>query len=174
SKSLFELPQWPQLHILSTNLSEGCLCSFNRDGLWMMQEKAGRSQIERIRVGLMTVAMAVTASSAFPAFFPPLELTGHVVRARGGARGGEFGRQAYTDGGVFDNLGVRMFRWLTPLHSKEETLDGVLVSDVGNRILIQSSQAGGLIRTALRSSDILMNRVWQLESENFQDTFGFV
>src|SRR3954468_18708031 len=63
-KSLFELPERPQLHILATNLSEGCLCSFNRDGLWMMQEKGGRSQIERIRVGLMTVPMAVAASSA--------------------------------------------------------------------------------------------------------------
>jgi predicted acylesterase/phospholipase RssA len=169
-KSLFELPERPQLHILATNLSEGCLCSFNRDGLWMMQEKAGRSQIERVRVGLMTVAMAVTASSAFPGFFPPLELTGHDV----GARGGEFVRQAYTDGGVFDNLGVRMFRWLTPLLTEEKALDGVLVSDVGNRILIQASQAGGVIRTALRATDILMDRVWQLESENFQDTFGYV
>jgi len=169
-KSLFELPERPQLHILATNLSEGCLCSFNRDGLWMMQEKAGRSQIERIRVGLMTVPMAVTASSAFPGFFPPLELTGYDV----GARGGEFGRQAYTDGGVFDNLGVRMFRWLTPLLTEEMALDGVLVSDVGNRILIQASQAGGLIRTAIRSSDILMDRVWQLETENFQETFGYV
>jgi hypothetical protein len=136
----------------------------------MMQEKAGRSQIERIRVGLMTVSMAVTASSAFPGFFPPLELTGRDV----GARGGEFGRQAYTDGGVFDNLGVRMFPWLTPLLKEEKALDGVLVSDVGNRILIQASQGGGLIRTALRSSDILMDRVWQLEIENFRDTFGFV
>jgi predicted acylesterase/phospholipase RssA len=29
--SLFELPERPQLHILTTNLSEGCLCSFTRD-----------------------------------------------------------------------------------------------------------------------------------------------
>src|SRR4051794_19549308 len=86
---LFELPERPQLHLLTTNLSEGCLCSFNRDGLWMMKEKAGVSEIERIRVSLMTVSMAVGASSAFPGFFPPVELTGHDV----GARGGEFGRQ---------------------------------------------------------------------------------
>jgi predicted acylesterase/phospholipase RssA len=169
-KSLFELPEKPQLHILTTNLSEGCLCSFNRDGLWMMQQKAGRSEIDRLRVGLATVSMAVTASSAFPGFFPPLELTGRDV----GARGGEFGRQAYTDGGVFDNLGVRMFRWLTPMLEGDNTLDGVLVSDVGKRIEVQTTQGGGLIRAALRSSDILMDRVWQLESENFQDTFGFV
>jgi predicted acylesterase/phospholipase RssA len=169
-KSLFELPERPQLHILATNLSEGCLCSFNRDGLWMMQAKAGRSEIDRIRVGLMTVSMAVAASSAFPGFFPPVDLTGHDV----GARGGEFGRQAYTDGGVFDNLGVRMFRWLTPLLTGEQALDGVLLSDVGNSILVQTSYAGGLIRTALRATDILMDRVWQLETENFQDTFGYV
>src|SRR5262245_12348887 len=104
--SLFELPEKPALHVLATNLSEGCLCSFNRDGLLMMRRQAGNSvRMDRIHTGLATVAMAVTASSAFPGFFPPLELTGADV----GANVGEFGRQAYTDGGVFDNLGVRMF-----------------------------------------------------------------
>src|SRR5262249_46971113 len=44
----------------------------------------------------------------FPGFFPPLKLSGVDV----GANVGEFGRQAYTDGGVFDNLGIRMFRCL--------------------------------------------------------------
>jgi len=169
-KSLFELPQSPELHILATNLSEGCLCSFSRDGLWKMQQKAGSSQIERIHVGLMTVPMAVAASSAFPAFFPPLELTGREV----GARGGEFGQQAYTDGGVFDNLGVRMFRWLTPLLTVDKALDGVLVSDVGKPFTVQANRRSGVIRTAMRASEVLMDRVWQLESENFQDTFGFV
>src|SRR5262249_18502201 len=105
--SLFELPEKPQLHILATNVSEGCLCSFNRNGLLMVRRLAGNGyRIDRMRIGLATVAMAVAASSAFPGFFPPLELTGTDV----GADAGEFSRQAYTDGGVFDNLGVRMFR----------------------------------------------------------------
>ena len=53
--------------------------------------------------------------------------------------------------------------------------DGVLVSDVGKPIEIQSNRrAGGLIRTALRATDILMDRVWQLENETFEDTAGFV
>ena len=334
--SLFELPQRPELHMLATNLSEGCLCSFNRNGLLMMHRQPGHAvRIERIHVGLATVPMAVTASSAFPGFFPPVELTGADV----GAIGGEFGRQSYTDGGVFDNLGVRMFRCLerpllaeTPLScddfldfqavvetlcaagkSSEETpfrrlgqimvaacsrpdllsltsversggaglqpisgpgqlgsqtplpsskpevgngdgqeivlpilcdvlrhyqlqreplfaglkpvdpeaealvhasrsggrvleasdqawlnrhlleaafrqatghpcfrrlnsaLDGILVSDVGKRFEVQSShRAGGLIRTALRSTDIVMDRVWQLETETFQDSPSFV
>jgi predicted acylesterase/phospholipase RssA len=317
--SLFELPEKPQLHILSTNLSEGCLCSFQRNGLLMMRRQAGNGfRIDRVHVGLATVAMAVTASSAFPGFFPPLELTGADV----GADAGGFGRQAYTDGGVFDNLGVRMFRFLqrpmlseaplsrddfvdlpaavevlrqasksgeeTPLrrltqlmvtatsrpealglardaassrvspnptdagsvdyeermlaglwdllrhyqfhrepqfagltlvdpdaeslflasrHGQRELapddqlwlnrhlleaafrqatshacfrrlnsgLDCVLVSDVGKQFEIKGMRrAGGLIRTTLRATDILMDRVWQLENETFHDTPGFV
>jgi predicted acylesterase/phospholipase RssA len=334
-KSLFELPERPQLHILATNLSEGCLCSFHRNGLLMVRRQPGGAvRLECVHVGLATVAMAVTASSAFPGFFPPLVLTGAEV----GASAGEFGRQAYTDGGVFDNLGVRMFHSLerpllteSPLgrddfidfqatvealaaagKSPEETplrrlaqilvlasrqpdqlpalgqtasngaglspavaaaqpaclallsaplgdevgdaegilmaslsnvmrhyqfrldplfaglkpadpeaaallrasrpgghalgagdqvwlnrhlieaafrqatgrpcfrrlnsgLDGVLVSDVGKPIEVLSGQgAGGLIRTALRATDILMDRVWQLEIETFCDARGFV
>ena len=171
--SLFQLPESPQLHILATNLSEGCLCSFNRDGLLMMRRQPGHTfRMDRIHIGLATVPMAVTASSAFPGFFPPVELTGADV----GASGGEFGRQAYTDGGVFDNLGVRMFRFLEQLLPPDQGgFDGVLVSDVGKPIEVQSNQrAGGLIRTAMRASDILMDRVWQLENETFKDTPGFV
>lgn len=316
--SVFELPEKPKLHILSTNLSEGCLCSFNRDGLLMVRRRPGEKiRIDHIETGLATVAMAVTSSSAFAGFFPPVELTGAQV----GVSEGEFGRQAYTDGGVFDNLGVRMFRCLEPqilaesplsrddffdpraafvvlaeaAKSSEETplrrlaqilheamnrlykcvrsdagtsksippailgsdesaseelvltclwdimkhhqfqaeplfeglklvdpdaeallhasrvykvldageqlwlnrhvleaafrqatghpclrrlnsgLDGVLVSDVGKHIQVEStSEAGGLIRTALRATDILMERVWELENETFHDSAGFV
>ena len=317
--SLFELPVAPQLHLLTTNLSEGCLCSFNRSGL-MMIRRQGRlgTRIERVPTGLATVAMAVTASSAFPGFFPPLILTGAEV----GTCAGEFGRQSFTDGGVFDNLGVRMFQCLerpmlldsplspddfvdfqkfvdtlrdikqspnhpSPLSRLNEILatnsryeasldrlpseaatgdeelipynasrrqdglvkslwevlshhplqreplfaalhpddpeadallqatrhggqtlepgdqlwlnrhlletavqqathhacfrrlnraiDGVIVSDVGKPIENQSNRrTGGLIRTALRATDIVMDRVWQLENEIFRDTPGFV
>jgi predicted acylesterase/phospholipase RssA len=166
--SLFELPEQPRLHILATNLSEGCLCAFSRDGLLMMRRRAqGVYRPERIQVGLATVAMAVTASSAFPGFFPPLELRGVDV----GAARGDFGRQAYTDGGVFDNLGVRIFRFLEDDNGPKTTL----VSDVGKLFEVQGQRrAGGLIRTAIRATDILMDRVWQLESETFHDTPGFV
>jgi predicted acylesterase/phospholipase RssA len=315
--SLFELPESPQLHILATNLNQGCLCSFSRQGLLMPRALPGHAfHIDCIHVGLATVAMAVTASSAYPGFFPPLELTGAEV----GATAGGFGRQSYTDGGIFDNLGVRMFRCLerqqladtplcqddffdvhdtvaemrkaaqsgdgTPLwrlwqvltgpraqsdqsavkvYEKADSappadaeeapndemilsklwdvmrkypfyhdpvfgdlaprdsaaaaflqsnraagrmleisdrlwlnrhlleaafrqatgrpcfrrlnsvLDGLLVSDVGKPIQVESKRrAGGMIRTALRASDILMDRVWQLEKETFHDTRGLV
>jgi hypothetical protein len=54
-------------------------------------------------------------------------------------------------------------------------LDGILVSDVGKQFEVQGNhRAGGLIRTALRATDIVMDRVWQLEIETFQDSPGFV
>src|SRR5947209_1723341 len=68
--SLFELREKPQLHILATNVSEGCLCSFNRNGLLMVRRQAGNSiRLDPVHAGLATVAMAVTASSAFSGFF---------------------------------------------------------------------------------------------------------
>ena len=74
--SLSQLPDHPRLHILATNLSEGCLCSFNRNGLLMQRRIAGRrDRFERVQAGLATVPMAVAASSCFPGFFPPVEIT---------------------------------------------------------------------------------------------------
>lgn len=170
--SLFQLPEHPQLHLLATNLSEGCLCSFNREGLWTICRESERTfRIDRVSIGLATVPMAVAASSAFPGFFPPLVLTGADV----GARFGEFGRQAYTDGGVFDNLGIRMFRFLAEAAEPERPpWDVVIVSDVGKPFEIRSDgRTGGMIRTAMRASDILMDRVWQLENETFRDMPAF-
>src|SRR5207245_8717614 len=54
--SLFELPEQPQLHVLATNLSEGCLCSFNRNGLLMVRRQPDNTfRIDRIHIGLATV-----------------------------------------------------------------------------------------------------------------------
>jgi predicted acylesterase/phospholipase RssA len=106
---LFQLPERPRLFILATNLSEGCLCAFTRDGLLIQRRQPGKLfRFDLIHTGLATLPMAVTASSAFPPIFPPLELNGHDV----GADPGRFGRLAFTDGGIYDNLGVRMFRCL--------------------------------------------------------------
>ena len=104
---LSQLPARPRLNILSTNLSEGCLCAFNNNGFILQRRMPGRrDRFDKIQMGLATVPMAVAASSAFPGFFPPLVLNGLDV----GADEGEFDRQAFTDGAVYDNLGLRMFR----------------------------------------------------------------
>ena len=106
---LHQLPIKPELHILCTNLSEGRLSSFTRSGLLLEERnKSGGMRMRNQRAGLATVPMAVAASSAFPGFFPPLELAAEDI----GASEGEFQTQYFTDGGVYDNLGIRMFRYL--------------------------------------------------------------
>jgi predicted acylesterase/phospholipase RssA len=104
---LFQLPESPALYILSTNLTEGALCAFSRDGIIVQKRLPGDLyRFDQLHAGLATLGLAVTASSAFPGFFPPLEVSWHQV----GGIEGQFDRQVFTDGGVFDNLGVRMFR----------------------------------------------------------------
>ena len=72
--------------------------------------------------------------------------------------------------------GVRMFRFFEQLLPADEGgTTRISVSDVGKRIEVQGNRrAGGLIRTTMRASDILMDRVGQLENETFKDTPGFV
>ncbi|MGY8769298.1 MAG: patatin-like phospholipase family protein [Pirellulales bacterium] len=301
--SLFQLPNQPRLHILATNLSEGCLCSFDKNGLLLQRRTPGqRDRFEQVNLGLGTVPLAVASSSAFPGFFPPIEVNAWDV----GADEGAFGHQAFTDGGVYDNLGLRMFRCLeqkvgemqpltsddildieamtsallaagtlpegTPLRKLREILlardpnlatedrtekkfaedlihglwetirteelyhdtsfqsielsdpnaqslfshvsthkrspemsdrlwlnrqiveaafeqvvgkpclrpnrndfDSIIVSDAGASFKVtRESRAGGLLGTALRSNDIIMDRVWQLELESFENAPGVV
>jgi predicted acylesterase/phospholipase RssA len=179
------LPESPHLYILATNLSEGSLCAFCREGL-ILQRRSGPGssrEVQTVQTGLATVPMAVAASSAFPGFFPPLELSSKDA----GATEGEFSRHAFSDGGIYDNLGLRMFRYLhgldllpEELNSQPESmasnrLERVFVSDAGATFKVTSdSRAGGVLRTALRSTDILMDRVNQLELEAFADTSGAV
>src|SRR5262245_2820493 len=145
---LYQLPQRPQLFMLATNLSEGCLCAFTRDGLLMQRRQPGqRFRFDKVHAGLATVPMAVTASSAFPGFFPPLELQARDV----GADPGRFGRIAFTDGGVYDNLGVRMFRclersWL----AREIRLQREDLADVEQLDRVLQSAAQATDDTALR------------------------
>lgn len=156
---LSQLPDSPRLHMLATNLSEGCLCAFHRNGLTQTQRTSGKST-NQVSMGLATVPMAVAASSAFPGFFPPLELNAWET----GADESTFGRQSFTDGGIYDNLGLRMFRYIE--QSSDDTFHKIFVSDAGAPFKVtQDTRKGGVIRTAMRSSDILMDRVWQLESE---------
>jgi hypothetical protein len=138
---LFQLPDQPRLYILATNLSEGCLCAFTRDGLIMQRRRPGqRFRFDRIHTGLATVPMAVTASSAFPGFFPPLELQGDDV----GADPGQFGRLAFTDGGIYDNLGVRMFRCLEQSWIAREIrleADDLMNADEAGTVLAGAAQS---------------------------------
>jgi hypothetical protein len=58
--------------------------------------------------------------------------------------------------------------------SPNPCFDAVLVSDAGKQFKIRNAAAGGLVATAMRATDIVMDRVWQLETDTFSGTPGFV
>lgn len=69
-KCLYELPSMPQLHMLATNVNEGCLCSFTRQGTLVESRMPnGATYFNTVPSALATLPMAVAASSAFPGFF---------------------------------------------------------------------------------------------------------
>jgi predicted acylesterase/phospholipase RssA len=167
-RRLFELPEQPALHILSTNVSDGVMAVFNRDGLHLQKREQGETDPFRHITGqTATVAKVVSASSAFPGFFPPVEITAHDL----GVHEGQFPAESFTDGGVYDNLGTRAFAWLTAHRGR--SYHRVVVSDAGKPFQILGNAPLGFIAQSIRATDILWDRVWQLERENFGDRNGY-
>ncbi len=167
-RCLFELPETPWLHILATNVSNGRLSVFNRDGLFIQQRTKGdEARFDHVRTRMASIPRVVGASSAFPGLFPPVEITARDL----GVREGEFPTEYFTDGGVFDNLGIRAFSWLK---HQGKHFDEIIVSDAGKPFQILSDNSLGFIGQSVRASDILWDRVWQLEREHFGKQEGFV
>ena len=167
-RCLYELPEQPMLHMLATNVTTGVLSVFNRNGLFMAhREDHGRQKFEHIPGRMASIPRIVAASSAFPGFFPPVEIT----VADLGVPDGEFPTEFFTDGGVYDNMGLRAFSWLKHQDARLET---ILVSDAGKPFQMLTEAALGLIGQSIRASDILWDRVWQLEREIFGHKKGFV
>ncbi len=167
-RCLYELPERPLLHILATNVSTGGLSVFNRNGVFLQQRQAaGGSAFEHIPGQLASIPHVVGASSAFPGFFPPVEITAADL----GVREGQYPTKWFTDGGVYDNLSMRAFSWLKLQGAQ---FDQILVSDAGKPFQILSNASLGVLGQSVRATDILWDRVWQLERENFGQQPGFI
>ncbi len=141
----------PKLMIATTDLTTGKVCYFSDDGL---HEVGTRRLWATNRPSL---AMAVAASSAFPPGFAPIEVSKKILEVDES----EMPVHHYlTDGGVFDNLGGRL------LEAAGINVTDMIVSsaeprpdtEVGSRFTLLSKRAA-------RSTDILMERVSDLESE---------
>lgn len=168
-RCLWELPESPRLYILATNVSNGGLSVFNRDGLYIQQRPGlGPGEFEFVPGRLASIPKVVGASSAFPGFFPPVEISATDL----GVREGQFPTEWFTDGGVYDNLGLRAFSWL----GHQRKFDQILVSDAGKPFQVLTHAALGVIGQSVRATDILWDRVWQLERENFRSApeFAFI
>lgn len=151
----------PELFLLTTNLTDGSLCSFSANGF--LNEKTG----VLIQTQTFPVATAVAASSAFPGFFPPIELTPDSLDVPEHILGHP--KIALTDGGVFDNLGVRKFQNIR--RNQHVSIGHIIVSDASHRFLWdRESMFLEPLKTSLRASDILSKRIHDLEVEMAQDT----
>jgi predicted acylesterase/phospholipase RssA len=167
-RRLFELPEQPALHMLATNVSDGVMAVFNREGLHIQKREQGETDPFRHVAGqTATIAKVVSASSAFPGFFPPVEIAAHDL----GVHEGQFPTESFTDGGVYVNLGIRGFAWLADHCGR--SYHRVIVSDAGKPFQILGNAPLGFIAQSIRATDILWDRVWQLERENFGDQNGF-
>jgi predicted acylesterase/phospholipase RssA len=167
-RRLFELPERPALHVLATNVSDGVMAVFNREGLHIQKrQRAEADPFRHVPGQTATIAKVVSASSAFPGFFPPVEITAADL----GVHEGQFPPESFTDGGVYDNLGIRAFAWLTAHGGR--SYRRVIVSDAGKPFQILGNAPLGFIAQSIRATDILWDRVWQLERETFGQQPGF-
>lgn len=156
----------PTFCFLATSMT-GQLCAFDRNYFTVVSEHDAPGRYEplerfpepaRYPARSLFVSQAVAASSAFPAFFPPLPLDLPVPQGT---------RHLLTDGGVFDNLGISRIFPLVPWNVKQK-LNPIIVSDASARFDHEpTGNFGALFSRAARTTDIMMKRIASLENEHW-------
>lgn len=148
----------PTFHFLATSMTSGNLCFFSSDG-FSIDDGTSVKTFPRESLPLAT---AMAASAAFPPLFPPLQLS----RSELNASVQEFPYECeyLTDGGVFDNIGIRHAFRATGDYPEIAT---VISSDASGAFDWDTAATFSVVvpRT-IRTTDILMKRVAELEDEH--------
>lgn len=118
----------PEIDILTTNLGTSDLCYFNKKGFFNGKKIDG--------CVLTDISLAVGASSAFPGFFLPVFFSS------------SDSIYSLTDGGAFDNLGVRRFQELKSEIDYKEMK--IIVSDAGAAFKTVRDSDFSMVGTAIR------------------------
>jgi predicted acylesterase/phospholipase RssA len=149
----------PKLHILATGMGLGSLVSFSTRGITISREGEPDTLTH---AGSLEIALAVAASSAFPPFFPPLSIENTDLGFTQNEDPAV--REALTDGGVYDNLGVQKLETLQKTHGRQ---DVVFVSDASAPFTSKTSNRfKWVVDRTVRTTDILMKRVGDLEQKS--------
>jgi predicted acylesterase/phospholipase RssA len=159
----------PELHVLATNLTLGCLCSFESDQIILYRKDGTYS----LKTSTLEDATKVAASSAFPAFFQSVPLTAADLGVDPEKFLPEI--QLFTDGGVYDNLGIRRLHHLTQETDvdQQKRMSLLLVSDAGRPFgLDLTRDVPGIIKTAWRSSDVASNRIGEFDLRELGAVFN--
>ena len=79
------LPEEPNLHMLTTNISTDAIAVFGKQGLLIQhRNNLGQPTFELIPGTMASMAQVVGASSAFPGLFPPVKITATDIGVREG------------------------------------------------------------------------------------------
>ena len=158
SKSLGSLASSaPKTYFVSTSLRTGLPAYFALNEFRLVDKTDGSRQVLSSE---LPVALAVCASSAFPLLFPPLLINAEVLRCSNT----DFpGSDYLTDGGVYDNLGIRLVHeCLEEWDLNDDCL--VLISNA--EAYFDSPEDAGQVTPPVerifRSSDIAANNVTKL------------
>jgi NTE family protein len=162
ASTLQDLPVHPAFIINATNVQSKALWRFSRE--YMCDYRVGKVANPKVEL-----ALAVTASSAFPPFLSPVELK--IAAADFSPNSGlDLQRPLYTtnvvltDGGVYDNLG---------LETAWKLCRTVLVSDGGGATADEERPERDWARHAHRVIDLVTNQVRALRKRqvigSFQD-----
>jgi predicted acylesterase/phospholipase RssA len=154
-------PDRPHVYFYSASLTSGAVCSFGRSG-FRWHENDDNPYQKSIDVPNTPIAFAVTASSAFPPLFPPIEVSNETLYC-------DLDKFPYphflTDGGVYDNLGIDRLIWF---QSTQPQLDLLISSDAqGNFDSKIETKFTSIISRNVRASDILMTRVSSIQLQRF-------
>ena len=158
--TLQELPDQPRFVFNAANLESGALMRFSKPYL-------ADYRVGRVRDPDLSLALAVTASSAFPPFLSPctVELEhAHWTTDPGNDLTGPSYRDKIrlSDGGVYDNLGLET-AW-----KKYRT---ILVSDAGGRLGPDSDPPTDWAHHILRVLEVIDNQVRSLRKRQLIDAF---
>ena len=156
----------PELFLMATAMKTGDMCAFTANGLQFerryLDDDLDDAGEQRIDCRLVPISLAVTASSAFPPAFPPVYVTHEQLRVDAS----QFlqSPEYLSDGGVYDNLGIRKIQNLRARTRFD--LAAIVVSDAESPFVWKvGANYKRFWHRAVRASDILMRRVAELEYE---------
>lgn len=152
----------PKLKILATNFTTGKIAYFDSDGVC-----PDTSKLQHIHQDQLNLALAVTASSAFPPLCTPVKID----RALLHAGGLDLSLSQYlTDGGVYDNLGIVASQALT-LHKDDQ----LVVCNAERKFDADIEQSYRLLMArATRASDIMMERLSSAQLKEIESAGHYV
>jgi NTE family protein len=155
-KTLQDLPDEPLFVFNSTNLETGSLMKFSKP-------KLGDYQVGNVLNPDLPLAVAVTASSAFPPFLSPCTVDLEHEAWQNQVGPPEFRQKIQlSDGGVYDNLGLQA----------AEPYTWVLVSDAGAHIKADATPPRDWARHLLRVLDVVDNQVRSLRKRHLIADFN--